>query len=110
MLLIAFVFGAFSLLALRLEFLWLSFILLACLLSFQLILLGLIFLRKPSARVCLDGIFYSGIAISSSLGAIVIGQLWKRFGFENVMLFSLSGMVALIFILAFMVIKEPVEN
>lgn len=38
------------------------------------------------------GVFYGGVAVFSALGALVIGYLWKNYGFENALLFSEIGM------------------
>ncbi len=107
MLLIAFVFGTLSIVALWQEFLWLSFILLGIFTVTSLNTIRAYISQYAISKAFVYGIFYGGVALSSSLGAIVIGHLWKRFGFENVMLFSLSGMITLMAILAFWVWKEP---
>jgi MFS family permease len=107
MLLIAFLFGTLSIFALWQEFLWLSFILLGLFTVISLNTIRSYISHEASSKGFIYGVFYSGVALFSSLGAIVIGQLWKRFGFENTMLFSLSGMIILMVMLGFMVWKEP---
>ena len=107
MLLIAFLFGTLSIFALWQEFLWLSFILLGLFSVISLNTIRAYISNEASSKGFIYGVFYSGVALFSSLGAIVIGQLWKRFGFENTMLFSLSGMIILMVMLGFMVWKEP---
>jgi len=102
MLLIAFVFGTLSIFALWQEFLWLSFILLGLFTVISLNTIRAYISHEASSKGFVYGIFYGGVALFSSIGAIVIGQLWKHFGFENVMLFSLSGMTILMVILGFM--------
>jgi len=98
-LLIAFVFGTLSIVALWQEFIWLSFILLGLFTVISLNTIRAYISQNATSKGFVFGIFYGGVALTSSLGAIVIGQLWKRFGFENTMLFSLSGMVMLIVLL-----------
>ena len=39
------------------------------------------------------GIFYGGIALASSLGAIIIGQIWEKLGERAAEIFSISGLV-----------------
>ena len=39
------------------------------------------------------GIFYGGIALSSALGAIVIGQIWQKIGERTAEIFSLGGLI-----------------
>jgi MFS family permease len=45
------------------------------------------------------GVFYAGVALFSAMGAIVIGYLWKIYGFEGAMLFSEAGMSLLFLML-----------
>ena len=106
MLLIALVFGTLSIFALWQEFLWLSFIFLGLFTVISLNTIRAYISHEASSKGFVYGIFYGGVALFSSLGAIVIGQLWKHFGFENVMLFSLSGMTMLMVILGFMLWKN----
>jgi len=37
------------------------------------------------------GIFYGGIAISSSIGTIIIGEIWQKFGEKYALIYSLAG-------------------
>jgi len=108
MLLIAFIFGTLSILALWQEFIWLSFILLGLFTVISLNTIRAYISQNATSKGFVFGIFYGGVALTSSLGAIVIGQLWKRFGFEYTLLFSLSGMLMLMVILAFWIWKKPV--
>jgi len=90
------------------------------LIYFNLIILGFIFLglflvsSLNSMRSFISinainkanvyGIFYGGIAISGSLGAIVIGQIWGKTGEKNAEIFSLCGL-GLVF-LVFMIYQS----
>jgi len=107
MLLIAFVFGTLSLLALWQEYLWLCFILLGIFTVMSLYAIRAYISQYAISKAFVYGIFYGGIALTSSLGAIIIGQLWKQFGFETVILFSLSGMIILLLVLAVWIWKKP---
>lgn len=107
-LLISFVFGTLSIVALWQDFIWLSFILLGLFTVISLNTIRAYISQKATSKAFIFGIFYGGVALSSSLGAIVVGQLWQHFGFENVMLFSFSGMIILTLILVFRIWKELV--
>jgi MFS family permease len=39
------------------------------------------------------GIFYGGVAISSSLGALIIGEIWHNFGEKYALTYSICGMI-----------------
>ena len=45
------------------------------------------------------GILYGGVALFSSLGAIIIGQIWQKFGDNYAIIFSLVGVSFMSFIL-----------
>ncbi len=80
-----------------------------CLIYFNLVVLGFIFLGlflvsslnsmrsfisiNAKNKASVYGIFYGGVALASSLGAIVIGQIWERLGEERAEIFSLSGLL-----------------
>jgi MFS family permease len=110
MLLIAFIFGVLSIIALWQEYIWLSFILLGLFTVISLNTIRAYISQNATSKGFVFGIFYGGVALTSSLGAIVVGELWKRFGFEKTMLFSLSGMLILSILLAFRVWKEVVNT
>ena len=77
MLLLAFTFGTLSIFALWQEFIWLSFILLGLFTVISLNTIRAYISQNASSKGFVFGIFYGGVALTSSLGAIVIGQLWK---------------------------------
>ena len=74
---------------------------------FNLIILGFIFLGlflvsslntfrsyisdNAINKASVYGIFYGGIAISSSIGAIIIGEIWHIFGEKYALIYSLAG-------------------
>lgn len=45
------------------------------------------------------GIFYMGIALFASGGALLIGKIWQIYGFERAVVFSFAGMGSVILIL-----------
>ncbi len=79
------------------------------LIYFNLIILGFVFLGlflvsslnsmrsfislNAKNQASVYGIFYGGIALASSLGAIIIGQIWERLGERAAEIFSISGLV-----------------
>lgn len=48
--------------------------------------------NEATNRGTMYGIFYGGIAISSALGATIIGLIWKSYGEQSAIIFSISGM------------------
>jgi len=84
------------------------------LIYFNLIILGFVFLGlflvsslnsmrsfisiNAENKASVYGIFYGGVAISGSLGAIVIGQIWDKIGERQAEIFSLSGLIGVFII------------
>jgi len=91
-LLISYVFGFFSLLSLKFGLVWLSFICLGMFTVISINALRVYISKEAISQAFVYGLMYGGVAIFSSLGALAIGQIWQRYGFDTVMLFSLSGM------------------
>ena len=60
---------------------------------------------NASSKAFVYGIFYMGIALFSSGGALLIGKLWQMYGFEKIVLFSLTGMGCISFVLLVNVIS-----
>ena len=48
------------------------------------------------------GIFYSGTAIATALGALMVGYIWNSFGGNIAVQFSLFGNILIIFISLFL--------
>ena len=48
--------------------------------------------NEATNRGTMYGIFYGGIAVSSALGATIIGLIWKSYGEQSAIIFSISGM------------------
>ena len=47
--------------------------------------------QRAKNRGSVYGVFYAGVAISAASGALIIGYLWQRFGFEKAILYALIG-------------------
>lgn len=105
-LLIALLFGMLSMFALNAGLIWLSFVLLGFFMVISLNTTRAYISQHAHSKAFIFGLYYAGISISSALGAIIAGQLWTRFGFEMMVFFSLSGMGALVLLLAFLILKE----
>ena len=50
---------------------------------------------RAHSQAFVYGLFYGGVALSSALGALVVGQIWERWGFDAVAQFSLGGLILL---------------
>jgi len=46
---------------------------------------------KAINKASVYGIFYGGVAISSSIGAIIIGEIWHNFGEKYALIYSIAG-------------------
>jgi len=106
LLFIAYVFGIFSLLCLREGVLWLAFVFLGAFTVVSLNALRVYIARNANSQGFMYGILYGGIAIFSALGALVIGEIWHFYNFEDVILFSLMGTVIMSLILLFSLRKN----
>ena len=42
------------------------------------------------------GVFYGGIAIFNSIGAVIIGLIWKNYGENIAIYFSITGLIAVL--------------
>ncbi len=91
--LLAFVFGILSILSVKFS-LWLSFGFLGLFTVLSLNALRSHISANAASKGFVFGIFYGGVALFSSLGALVIGYIWHRFGVESVLMFSIAGMVS----------------
>jgi hypothetical protein len=48
---------------------------------------------KAYNKATIYGVFYAGVAVCSSLGALVTGWIWHYMDVDTAMMFSLGGMV-----------------
>jgi len=89
--LFAFVFGIVSISMLNIN-LWVAFAFLGLFTVFSLNAVRAYISEYAKSKGFVFGVFYGGVAVFSALGAIVIGYIWKNYGFENAVLISETGM------------------
>ncbi|MDH4944586.1 MFS transporter [Sulfurimonas sp. C5] len=92
---IAFIFGIFSMLSVKINLL-LSFGFLGLFTVLSLNALRSYISINAKSKGFVFGVFYAGMAIFSALGSLLIGYLWEHYGFEVVYLFSIFGMTTLL--------------
>jgi len=97
----AYVFGIFSIIAIKLAFIWLGFIFLGIFTVASLNAIRSYISVNAKNKASIYGLFYGGIAIFSSLGALTFGYIWQKFGQSNALMFSLVGMMMILIILLF---------
>jgi len=107
-LIISFIFGILSILTLKLS-IWLSVLFLAFFTILSLNSIRSYISLNAQSKGFVFGIFYGGVAIFSSLGALTIGYLWQNYGVDSVLKFSLVGMI-LITILMLLKSKRLIVN
>jgi MFS family permease len=99
-LLLSFIFGIVSISMLNIN-LWLAFAFLGLFTVFSLNAVRAYISEYAKSKGFVFGVFYGGVAVFSALGAIVIGYIWKHYGFENAVLVSESGMGIMLLVLFF---------
>ena len=92
---IAFFFGEVSVFALYAGIFWAGFIFLGLFTVTSLNSIRSYISRYAVSKGFIYGVFYGGVAVFASLGALTIGFIWSHFGFVNVIIFSEAGMVIL---------------
>ncbi len=105
--LLAFVFGILSILSVKFN-LWLSFGFLGLFTVLSLNALRSYISANATSKGFVFGIFYGGVALFSSLGALVIGYIWHHFGLESILIFSITGMVSVTLMLILKGEKEEI--
>ena len=98
MLLVAYIFGVCAIFALSYHFFWLAFIFLGLFSVISLNALRAYISQKAKSKAFVYGVLYGGIAVFSALGAFVIGQIWHRYDFESMILFSTLGTSLIAFV------------
>ena len=93
--LISFFLGEIAVFVLYEGILWMSFIFLGLFTVVALNTIRAYISRYATSKGFVYGIFYGGIAIFASLGALVVGFIWNIFGFGAVVAFSEMGMLVL---------------
>jgi MFS family permease len=99
MLFISYLFGILTILSLKSDLIWLTFIFLGIFTVVSLNALRVYIAKNAISQGFVYGVLYGGTAIFSALGALTVGQIWSRFGFSDVVLFSLMGCGIITFIL-----------
>lgn len=105
-LLISFLLGELSVFALYINLPWLSFVFLGLFTILTINTIRSYISKYAVSKGLVYGIFYSGIAVSASLGALIIGYIWHLLGFGAVVLFSEIGML----LISFALIVLPLED
>jgi len=82
----------------------LSFILLALFSVASLNSIRALISNEAKNRGTIYGLFYAGVALFGSIGAMVIGIIWKNYGQESAVVFSLAGLslTLLIYLIAYL--------
>ncbi len=105
-LIISFLFGILSILSIKFN-IWLSFAFLGLFTVLSLNAIRSYISLYANSKGFVYGILYGGVAIFSSLGALVVGYIWHNFGIDSVLEFSVIGMVSmLIFIIGFALVNS----
>jgi len=87
----SFLSSLFSLMSLYFDFIVIGFIFLGLFLVSSLNAFKSYISDSAVNNASVYGIFYGGIAISSSVGAIIIGEIWRRFGEKYAVIYSIIG-------------------
>ena len=108
---VAMIFALFSMIALYIHQVILGFVMLGVFTVASLNAMRAYISQKAINKGTLYGIFYGGIAIFSALGATVTGLIWKSFGEQSAIVFSITGISLVLIcyiILHWKVIKRSV--
>jgi len=97
-LLLSFIFGILSVSMMEIN-LWAAFSFLGLFTIFSLNAVRSYISGYANSKGFVFGIFYGGVAIFSAIGALVMGYVWKLYGFESAMLLSEVGMSLMFFVL-----------
>lgn len=104
-LIIAFVFAIISIGFLKIN-LWISFVFLGLFTILSLNALRALISSQAISKSFVYGIFYGGVAIFSSLGALVVGFIWEKYGVDTVVSFSEIGMMVMLIIFLLFIKRE----
>jgi MFS family permease len=102
-LILSFIFAIISILFIKIN-LWVSFVFLGLFTILSLNSIRTIISSHAISKGFIYGVFYGGVAIFSSLGALTIGFIWEIYGVDAVILFSGVGMTC-IFVISFYILK-----
>jgi len=97
----AYLSGIVSIIAIWLGFIWIGFIFLGIFTVASLNAIRSYISVNAINKASMYGVFYGGIAIFSSLGALSFGYIWQSFGQSDALVFSLVGTI-IVFIVSLM--------
>ncbi len=89
-----------SVFLLHIGWLWLGFVFYGLFTVVSLNAMRALISEQARSKAFVFGLFYGGIALAGATGALVIGQLWARYGFDSAVRFSLTGLILLSLYLA----------
>ena len=95
----AYLSGIISIIAIWLGFIWFGFIFLGIFTVASLNAIRSFISINAINKASIYGVFYGGIAIFSSLGALSFGYIWQNFGQGSALIFSLTGMMMIFIVL-----------
>jgi len=95
----AYLSGIASIIAIKFGFIWLGFIFLGIFTVASLNAIRSYISVNAVNKASIYGIFYGGVAIFSSLGALSFGYIWQHFGQSSALMFSLMGMIIIFIVL-----------
>ena len=98
-LLYAYLFAVASLLCLEFGYVWVSFSFFGAFTVISLNAMRSYIAKEAQAQGFVYGIFYAGVAVATALGAVIVGTIWKYYGFEAVFTFSFYGIFAVTLLL-----------
>jgi len=95
----AYISGIASIIAIKFGFIWLGFIFLGIFTVASLNAIRSYISVNAVNKASIYGIFYGGVAIFSSLGALSFGYIWQNFGQSDALMFSFVGMIMIFIVL-----------
>jgi MFS family permease len=97
--------GFLAILSIYFNFIILGFIFLGLFLVSSLNSLRSYISDNAVNKASVYGIFYGGVAISSSIGAVIIGEIWHNFGEKYALIYSITGII-LVYIIYLLKVKN----
>jgi MFS family permease len=94
---ISFVFAIISIFFIEIN-LWASFVFLGLFTVLSLNTIRTMISLEALSKGFIYGVFYGGVAIFGSLGALAIGFIWKAYGVDAVVIFSQAGMISMLIV------------
>ncbi|NPA87192.1 MAG: MFS transporter [Epsilonproteobacteria bacterium] len=92
-LLISFVFGILSVIAMKMSYIVLGFVFLGIFTVGSLNAIRSYISDNAFNKSTVYGFFYAGVAISASLASLIIGKLWQNYGENFAYVYSITGMI-----------------